>query len=177
LLGATATQQGRYGDLIQIECLCALAHQAANEVEQAGRKLADALTRAAPEGYIRTFIDFGEPLALLRNRSEWPAELTPYVNTLLAAFSSATTVSPATAVQAMPAFAARTNPSPATDLLSERELEIMHLIADGLTASQMAEKLIISVHTMRTHLKNIYRKLEVNSRVQAVEKVRTLGLL
>lgn len=167
LLTETAIQQGRHGDLIQIDALQALAHHAAGNPAQAQERLSTVLIQAIPEGYIRTFVDLGEPMAMLLRHHEWPDTVEEYVATLLAAFSQ-TTVSPEPVQETA---------APVNGLLSERELEIMHLVADGLTAPQMADELIISIHTMRTHLKNIYRKLEVNSRVQAVEKAHALGLL
>lgn len=110
----------------------------------------------------------GLQLAALLWQWDWSETFADYGSRLLAAFPQSQPSQETVATETIP---------PPNDILSERELEIMRLVADGLTAPQMATKLIISIHTMRTHLKNIYRKLEVNSRVQAVEKVRTLGLL
>ena len=61
--------------------------------------------------------------------------------------------------------------------LSEREIEVLHLIAEGLTNSEIATKLILSLYTVKTHTRNIYGKLGVNNRIQAVTKAKTLGIL
>ncbi|MCB0129108.1 MAG: tetratricopeptide repeat protein, partial [Caldilineaceae bacterium] len=160
---------------IELSILGALSLAAQNQVDASSElwqksltHLAPALTLAEDGGYIRLFVDEGEPMAALLHHWDGPETLTDYGIRLLAAFQQAQPVREQVTAE---------NATLQTDILSERELEIMRLVADGLTAPQMAEKLIISIHTMRTHLKNIYRKLEVNSRVQAVEKVRTLGVL
>jgi LuxR family maltose regulon positive regulatory protein len=87
-----------------------------------------------------------------------------YVGQLLAAFGEA-------AFRVAPT--AQLLPEP----LSERELEILRLVAAGLTTQEIAEELVIAVGTVRTHLKNIYGKLDAHSRVQAVERARALNLL
>jgi LuxR family transcriptional regulator, maltose regulon positive regulatory protein len=61
--------------------------------------------------------------------------------------------------------------------LTERELEVLHLLAEGFTYTQMAERLVVSVNTVRYHVKGVYGKLGVQKRIQAVEKGRNLGLL
>jgi LuxR family maltose regulon positive regulatory protein len=66
---------------------------------------------------------------------------------------------------------------PLIDPLSERELELLQLLADGLSNQEIAERLIIAVGTVKAHTVNIYRKLNVNSRLQAVARARDLGLL
>lgn len=165
---------------IELSILGALCLAALNQVDATAdfrqRSLAhlmQAVTLAKDGGYIRLFVDEGEPMAALLYQWEWPETLAEYAARLQAAFPQAQPVQEKGIAENM----VKQNVAPQNDILSARELEIMHLVADGLTAPQMAKKLIISIHTMRTHLKNIYRKLEVNSRVQAVEKVRTLGLL
>jgi LuxR family maltose regulon positive regulatory protein len=66
---------------------------------------------------------------------------------------------------------------PSMDALTERELEVLRLLADGLTYAQIAEQLVVSVNTVRYHVKGIYGKLGVDKQVQAVERGRALGLL
>ena len=77
------------------------------------------------------------------------------------------------------AFKAGTSPKieGLMDPISERELEVLHLIAVGLSNSEIAEKLFISLNTVETHLKNINSKLDVNSRTRAVARAKELGLL
>jgi LuxR family maltose regulon positive regulatory protein len=95
--------------------------------------------------------------------SESSLRLGRYIDRLLNAFSSAVVAAP-------PA-------SPAQSSLSEREHTILQLIADGRSVQEIATLLIISVHTVRTHVKRIYAKLEAHNRVQALERARTLRLL
>ncbi|HRW10492.1 MAG TPA: LuxR C-terminal-related transcriptional regulator, partial [Caldilineaceae bacterium] len=160
---------------IELSILCAVCLTVQHNLEPTAElrqtslaHLTQALFLAKAGGYIRLFVDEGEPMAALLHQWDGADTLTDYRIRLLAAFPQS---------QLVPQRRTAETIAPQNDLLSEREVEIMHLVADGLTAPQMAEKLIISIHTMRTHLKNIYRKLEVHSRVQAVEKVRTLGVL
>jgi LuxR family maltose regulon positive regulatory protein len=87
----------------------------------------------------------------------------PYVSELLAAFRESDIVSiPGTQL---------------VDPLSDRELEVLSLIADGLSNREIAEKLVVAVSTIKTHVNHIYRKLDVNSRTQAIAKSQQLGLL
>ena len=87
-----------------------------------------------------------------------------YVNRLLSAFGD-------TADRVPPTVPSLAEP------LSERELEILRLIVAGLTPQEIADQLVIAVGTVRTHLKNIYSKLDVHSRLQAAERARSLKLL
>lgn len=168
-----ATAQSRTGDFVQMWGLQALAHQALESPSDAQQSLHKALTQAAPEGYIRTFVDMGKPIEILLHQYDASDEIQEYITTVLAAFDDGSSKS----TLAVPNSLTSPHKFLTSEILSDRELEIMHLVANGLTAPQMANELIVSVHTMRTHLKNIYRKLEVNSRVQALEKARALGLL
>jgi LuxR family maltose regulon positive regulatory protein len=171
-LGATAEAAGRTGDLIEILALQALALWAGQEKERAVRILAGALALAEPEGYVRTFVDEGPEMAELlsealeaRQRGRLDPPVPPYyLRKLLAATERDAT------------GAAR----PATDLpepLSERELEVLALIAAGKSNRRIATELFVSVGTVKTHLNNAYRKLGVHSRTQAVARARELNLI
>jgi LuxR family maltose regulon positive regulatory protein len=160
----------RMSDQILILALLALAPAARGDSSQALASLGAALSLAEPEGYIRTFVDEGLPMRslLLSQRAQLPnsessLRLGRYIDRLLNAFSSAVVAAP-------PA-------SPAQSSLSEREHTILQLIADGRSVQEIATLLIISVHTVRTHVKRIYAKLEAHNRVQALERARTLRLL
>jgi ATP/maltotriose-dependent transcriptional regulator MalT len=76
-----------------------------------------------------------------------------------------------------PGDTAHTSTESLSGLLSQRELEVLHLITDGLSNQSMADNLVISVGTVKTHLSRIYSKLEVRSRTQAIARARELGLL
>lgn len=128
-----------------------------------------ALALAAPEGFVRAFVDGGEPVrqllalvlaALGRQPGHPQAALAPYVRTLLAAFPAA------------PAA-----PAALVEPLSARELDVLRLVAIGRSNQQVAQALVIGVGTIKTHLLNIYGKLGVHNRTEAVARARDLGLV
>jgi LuxR family maltose regulon positive regulatory protein len=163
---------GRTDDLIEILTLQALARWAKNEKEQAVSTLTEALALAEPEGYVRTFVDEGPAMADLlsatlevRQRGHAdPAKRIParYLAKLLAALAQEN------------AAAGRQLHEP---VLSERELEVLALIASGESNQEIANKLFITVATVKTHINNLYRKLGVRSRTQAVARAREMNLL
>jgi LuxR family maltose regulon positive regulatory protein len=163
-LGSLAATQARNESVIEVQLLEALAFDAVGDQAHAMNALAGALALAEPEGYIRIFVDEGAPMVRLLQQAESRGVTPHYVGQLLAAFGEAASgVAPT----------ARLLPEP----LSERELEILRLVAAGLTTREIAAELVIAVGTVRTHLKNIYGKLEAHSRLQAVERARALKLL
>jgi len=132
--------------------------------------LEQALTLAEPGGFIRVFVDEGPPMAHLLYEAVTRGIAVDYARRLLSAFSVVETE------QTVPAKTL----APAQELiepLSERELEVLQLIAQGLTNQEVASRLYLSLNTVKAHSRNIYGKLDVHSRVQAVAKARTLGLL
>jgi LuxR family maltose regulon positive regulatory protein len=159
-LAEVANQVGLVSDLVEVRTLQALA--AAAPVE-ALNFLVEALQIAQPEGFVRTFVDKGEPMKLLleRLRSQGSA-YQAYVLSLLAGFKE-TGSTPL--------------PPQVADLLSERELEVLRLVAEGMSNRDVAEQLVVTVGTVKTHIHRILDKLGVRSRLQAVAKARELGLL
>jgi LuxR family maltose regulon positive regulatory protein len=160
----------RMADRITILALLALAHTIGGDSTLALQILAAAIRLAAPGGYIRTFVDEGAPIRRLLQalRGHLPAieldkRLVAYVDRLLDAFQHNHPVAPITPASASP--------------LSEREHAVLELIAEGRSISEIAAILVISAHTARTHVKNIYLKLESHNRVQALDRARTLQLL
>jgi LuxR family maltose regulon positive regulatory protein len=132
-----------------------------------------ALRQAAPVGYLRSFLDEGEPLRALlteylTNYTPQDAQLVQYGQHLLNAFDPAP---PPTPTLSSPANAALIEP------LSERELEVLRLVERGLANQAIADELIVALSTVKKHLINIYGKLAVNSRTQALTRARALGLL
>ena len=121
-----------------------------------------ALTLAEPEGYVRIFIDEGAPMAALLAAAEH--RVAPnYVRRLLTAFGAAENDRPARQDLIEP--------------LSERELDVLRLLATDLSGPQIARELVVSLNTVRTHTKSIYAKLAVNSRREAVRRGDELGPL
>lgn len=181
LLRATKLLQ-REGNLTVILVLQALVLDAQGDASAALVVFIRALSRAEREGRIRTFVDRGEPVKMLLHRAAARTTTAGYAGELLAAFDESHIErqevesfreSSTVRVPSGPGRQKR----PFNGPLSEREEEVLCLIAAGRSTRGLATELVISIHTVRTHLKNIYRKLEVNSRVQAVEKARELGLL
>ena len=143
--------------------LQALAHQAAGESEQAVQAIGEALALAAPGGLLRPFVDEGPPLAALLRDAVKQGIAPVFAQQVLAAFGE-TAVAPLPTAQPLP------------DPLSERELEVLRLLATALTGPEIARELMISLNTLRTHTKNIYSKLGVNSRRTAVRRAAELDL-
>ena len=138
---------------------------------EAVQTLNEVLRRAEPEAYLRTFLDAGAPMiALLRTtllQSEAPSA---YLRTLLVACQQE---HEASAVPASP-----THHAPATaEVLSERELDVLRLLAEDLPNAEIADRLFVSLNTVKTHTKNIYSKLYVHDRREAVKQARKLGLV
>jgi LuxR family maltose regulon positive regulatory protein len=156
---------GQAGHVVELMGLRALVFQSLGDAARAAATLEQALRLAEPEGYVRTFVDEGEPMrALLRRLEIGDWRLKAYVQRLLASFDLSPT--PISNLQ-----------SPISDLLSEREREVLQLIADGLSNQEIAVRLVVAVSTVKTHVNNIYGKLGVQSRTQAAARARELGIL
>ena len=180
-LEESARSGGRQGRLIEIMILKALALQAAGETRQADLALANSLALAEPQGYLRIFLDEGQPMQLLLAKGlahAGPGPLRDYATRLLSQFEAGTDGIAA----AQPKFSPVSGPSASSgqapfELLSQRELEVLHLIALGRTNREIAQQLIVSPGTVKAHTSSIYRKLEVANRTEAVAAARQLGIL
>ena len=158
-----AAEEGeRTGSVIEILVLQALAHLLQGDIPAALVPLQQALTLAEPEGYVRMFVDEGPPMALLLEAAAKHGIAPNYVRHLLTAFGSAEDRTPVKQGLIEP--------------LSERELEVLRLLATGLNGPEIARELVVSLNTMRTHTKNIYSKLGVNDRRAAVRRAKELDL-
>ncbi len=181
LSGAEAGE--RQGRVVEILLVQAMALSASGEHGQAQAALVRALALAEPEGYIRSFVDHGE--ALRKEISGWRAGIEKqiqfgrdaelirqgsYADKLLASFSGAG----ASAAANLPV---RQPTSPLVEPLSQRELEVLRLMASGLTNQEIADRLVVSLNTVKTHVKNIDSKLGTRNRTQATARARELGLL
>jgi LuxR family maltose regulon positive regulatory protein len=169
LLRAAQTS-GRRGSVIEIRLLQALALHAQGQIAKAMIALERAFSLAQPEGYVRVFVDEGAPIAELLHQAASRGLMPDYVCTLLAAFGDGI---PSTARHKPRA----PETQPCVEPLSEREIEVLRLLAARLSSQEIANELAISVHTARTHAKNIYGKLGVHNRNQAAERARALSLL
>jgi LuxR family maltose regulon positive regulatory protein len=167
-LEIAAKAQERVGSLIEIQVLQALGFQAARKADQAMRALSHALMQAESEGYIRTFVDEGPHMAALLHQAALRGITPDYIARLLAVF-------PSVDEGIRPSSSAATFPF--NEPLSERELEILHLMASGASNQEMAKSLSIALTTAKKHVSNIIRKLGVKNRTQAVSRGRDLGLL
>ncbi len=165
-----AEAQNRMDSVLEILLTEALVHRAQGHTLQAFSTLERALTLAKPEGYLRTFVDEGEAMRLLvsdfrstiANRAH---PLFEYVGKLLAAFGSPSD-SQITAPQSLP-----------PDSLTPRELEILRLVAQGLSNTEISQRLYLALSTVKGHNQRIFDKLQVQNRTEAVVRARELGLL
>jgi len=160
---------GRVAALIEILALEAVTLHAQHNLARALEVLGQAISLAEPEGYVRLFLDAGGPMAGLLRQAASRGIAPQYVGGLLAAFEA-----PAPAgAGIVPA----PRPSALVEPLSERELEVLRLIAAGLSNQEIADKLVISIRTVKKHVQNIHGKLDVRSRTQAIARARELNLL
>ncbi len=157
----------RAGSLIEILTLQALAHEARGDVPRALAPLERALTLAQPERYVRTFVDEGQTMRTLLRHAAAGGIASAYAQQLLAA--SEESAQPASsAAQAAPGLA---------EPLTGREVEILRLIATGMRNQEIADHLFISLSTVKRHIANAYRKLDVSHRTEAVARANELHLL
>jgi len=128
--------------------------------------LEQALSIGEPEGYIRIFIDEGPPMeALLKKMKPEDGKIKVYVLKLLDSFSD------------KDSRPSSSTPQPQIEPLSERELDVLKLIAEGLTNPEIASRLFLSLNTIKVHTRNIYGKLGVTNRTKAAAKARNLEIL
>ncbi len=231
-LQGQAHTSAQLGTLIEILALLALVHHGQGDTAQATATLTRALALAAPEGYVRTFVDLGEAmksmLSDVRVRIGMDSDGQPlleYVDKLLAAFPIAPLETSRKSQRSRPVNSIPLDPAgpsgagdpaagPAGDALrsetlvppaprgatpepgtsgtragllnlesemavplSERELDVLRLIAAGLSNQEIAERLVVTLSTVRTHIYNVYRKLGVRSRTQALARAHKQRLL
>jgi LuxR family transcriptional regulator, maltose regulon positive regulatory protein len=158
-----AEQQGRPGGALEVLVLQALLAQQRGDVPCAHSAIAQAVQRAQPQRYVRTIVEHGPPvLRLLHSLAD--QHRGSHVRLLLDAAEG-------------PRLVAAIPRQPLPDRLSDRELEVLQLLASDLDGPDIARQLVVSVHTVRTHTKAIYSKLGVNSRRAAVSRARELELL
>lgn len=163
-----AVADGRLTRLIEVLILLALTldTQEGRESEvnrQALAYLGEALRLAKPERYVRRFVDEGEPMAYLLRQAAAQGIEPAYVTSLLRVF------------QAEMPTANDTQPLP--DPLTERELEVLRLVADGFSNQQISKQLVVSIATTKKHMSNILSKLSAKNRTEATRRAQDLGLI
>jgi LuxR family maltose regulon positive regulatory protein len=150
----------------------ALAHRAHGATDTAVHVLGDALALAAPAGCIRLFVDEGRSMEQLLSQAAAYGLMPDYIGTLLAVFAAEKPQHEATA-SVPPARVAQ----PLSEPLSHRELEVLHLMAQGCSNHEMSVRLCLALDTVKGHNRNIFGKLQVHSRTAAIARARALGLL
>ncbi len=172
-----ARESGRWGVVIELLLLQALALESEHQTTSAVASLEEALRLAEPEGYTRIFLDEGEPMArLLRNiyRSKEKGTRDYEARLLEGLLAPEETIPPLAVHQA--STGKRAESPILIEPLSERELEVLRMIIEGRSNQEIAEKLVITLGTVKAHVSNIYGKLDVRSRTQAIIKAGELGL-
>jgi LuxR family maltose regulon positive regulatory protein len=172
--------KGWQDELLKVMVLEAIALQACalherREKDEAVQMLTGALTLAEPGGFIRTFVDEGPPMAQLLSEAAAQGIMPDYTSKLLAAFKAE-----AQKRRDEPYLSPDTLPPgvrPLIEPLTPREREVLQLIAAGHSNPEIAEQLVIAVTTVKTHAQNIYGKLQVSNRFQAIARAQDLNLL
>jgi LuxR family maltose regulon positive regulatory protein len=169
--------KGWQDERLKVMVLQAVAHHAHGEKEKAVHLLRDTLALAEPGGFIRIFVDEGEPMRMAISKFRLSIEKQPhgqdpkllgYVDKILAAFAQ-----PA----AMPQLKIETPKAKMPEPLSQRELEVLQLVAQGLSNHEIGERLFLALDTVKGHNRSIYAKLQVQRRTEAIARARELGLL
>jgi len=170
LLQAAITME-RHGDEIRYLVLLSLAYHALGDPQTALDSLGRALTLAEPQGYVRIFIDEGQPMAELLLLAISQKVAPDYASILIADF-------PEDVLSLVPIAQDLTvNTQSLFEPLTEREIEVLRLMDEGYKYQEIAERLVVSINTVRHHTRNLYSKLDANNRTQAIGRARELNLL
>jgi LuxR family maltose regulon positive regulatory protein len=162
--------KGWEDERLKVLMLETVALDAHGEKDQAVQLLLDALALAEPGGFIRLFVDEGRPMAHLLTKAADTGMMPDYLGKLLAVFEAGEQSSEVALYR--PARA-----QPLIEPLSQREIEVLQLIAQGLSNQEISERLVLALDTVKGHNKKIFGKLQVQRRTEAVARARELGLL
>jgi LuxR family maltose regulon positive regulatory protein len=166
----SAQAGGRTSRVIELLNLQALAAQAGDEPTRALTSLERALSLAELGGFVRIFVDEGPPMARLLYQALDGGIAPDYTRRLLAAF-------PVVEPDKTASFSTKVAESELIEPLSEREIEVLRLIAEGLTNREIATRLFLSVNTVKAHSRNIYGKLGAHNRTEAAARAQALGIV
>jgi LuxR family transcriptional regulator, maltose regulon positive regulatory protein len=167
-----ADAKGWADERLKVMVLQAVAHHAHGENNKAVHLLGDALALAEPGGFIRTFVDEGIPMARLLSEAAAHGVMPDYAARLLVVLEAEAQMSEDKSyLPSAPTAQSLTEP------LSQRELEVLQLIALGLSNREISERLFLALITVKGHNRNIFRKLRVRRRTEAVARAREFGLL
>jgi LuxR family maltose regulon positive regulatory protein len=150
---------------IEVAVLHSLTMEKQGRSAEALATLEEALALALPGRWIRPFVELGTPMKTFLRRLKLQGvtkEMERYIDQILATFPSAEIPSEQPGL---------------LDPLTEREMEVLQLLATALSTEEIAAQLMVSIKTLRTHTRNIYSKLDVHSRIEAVQRARELGLI
>ncbi|HRF46214.1 MAG TPA: LuxR C-terminal-related transcriptional regulator [Anaerolineales bacterium] len=176
----SAEDGGRMGSVIEILAIQALAHQAQGDIPSALALLKRALNLAEPQGFVRVFLDEGEPMGELLTRlqaEEGAQRIKGYASRLLAALGSASGTPFDERPRLIPTAQPGINTKSLIEPLSAHELEVLRLLGTELSGPEIARERVVSLNTIRTQTQHIYAKLGVNNRRAAVRRAEELGLL
>src|SRR5258708_6809422 len=165
-----AEAKGWEDERLKVIVLQAIALHMNGEKDKAVQLLGDALALAEPGGFIRLFVDEGLPMAQLLSEAAAIGMMPDYTGKLLAVLEAEEQKREDTSSLPPPA-------QPLIEPLSRRELEVLHLMAQGLSNQEMCERLFLALDTVKGHNRKIFDKLQVQRRTEAVARARELGLL
>lgn len=163
--------------LITIYCLLAVVCGKQKEYDEAYTWLRQALALARPGGFLFPFLEIGKPMQELLSRLYQTPEVDSYSETVLTAFGIDTSELLATTSSTTEETSPYAVSQSLVDPLTNREIEVLELLGDRLQTKEISEQLFISPETVKVHLRNIYQKLDVSNRRQAVLKAMELGIL
>jgi LuxR family transcriptional regulator, maltose regulon positive regulatory protein len=161
--------RGWADERLKVMVLQAVALQAHGDQDQAVQLLCDALSLAAPGGFIRLFVDERRPMAHLLSQAAALGMMPDYLGKVLAVFAAEE--------QQREDPASRPTAQPLFEPLSPREVEVLQLMAQGRSNQEISERLFLALSTVKGHNRNIFDKLQVQRRTEAVARARALGLL
>lgn len=165
-----ARAAGRMARVIELSLFRALALQEAGRQAEALEVFTNCLELAGPQAYVRSFLEAGGPVRILLQQAAASSPQTQYAASLLDALGGVQLL-------AIQPPANPTPPQPLVEPLTRRELEVLRLICQGCSNRQIAAALVVSVNTVKKHTSNIYGKLGVRNRAQAILRAQEIALV